>query len=217
MIRVAISIEGQTEDEFCKKILVPHFRNISIELTPIVLTTSRAKCGTKHKGGCVNLDRIRSEVSKLLSNFDYVTTFYDLYGFSRIKESLSVGELEQKMYSAFNDTKYIPYVQKYEFETLLFSDTDCYEELLTIDAKEKMDTIINIHAGQIENINNSKETAPSKRIEKIFTDNHEAYDKVFYGYSILEEIGLSKVREKSYRFDEWLEKIERLSPSERKT
>lgn len=214
MIRVAISVEGQTEDEFCKNILVPHFRNISIELTPIVVTTSREKCGTKYKGGCVNLDRVHNEVSKLLPSFDYVTTFYDLYGFSGIEESVSVEDLEKVMYDRFNDIKYIPYVQKYEFETLLFADTDYYEELLTSNAKINMDNIINAHEGHIENINNSKETAPSKRIEKIFIDNKEAYDKVFYGYSIIEEIGLSKVREKSYRFNAWLEKIETLSKTE---
>ncbi len=27
MIRVAISVEGQTEDEFCKQVLAPYFRN----------------------------------------------------------------------------------------------------------------------------------------------------------------------------------------------
>lgn len=211
MIRVAISVEGQTEDEFCKNILVPHFRDKNIALTPIIVTTSRKKCGTKNRGGCINLDRIHHEVSKLLSNFDYVTTFYDLYGFSGIETSLSVEELEKIMYDRFNNTKYIPYVQKYEFETLLFADTAYYEKLLTPEAKEKMDTIINMHAGDIENINNSKETAPSKRIEELFIEYNETYDKVFYGYSILEEIGLSRVREKANRFNAWLEEIEALS------
>ena len=214
MIRVAISVEGQTEYEFCEKILVPHFRDKSIELTPIIVATSRKKCGTKHKGGCINLDRVANEISKLLPNFDYVTTFYDLYGFSGIDESMPVEDLEEVMYGKFDNIKYIPYVQKYEFETLLFSDANYYEELLTSDAKVNMDNIINAHEGNIENINNSKETAPSKRIEKIFTDNNETYDKVFHGYSIIEEIGLSKVREKSCRFNAWLKKIEALSQME---
>ena len=32
MIRVAISVEGQTEDEFCKRLLVPFFRAKDKEL-----------------------------------------------------------------------------------------------------------------------------------------------------------------------------------------
>jgi len=62
MTKVAISVEGQTEDEFCKNILCPYFQSKNIILIPIIVTTKRKKCGTKHKGGCVNLDRVKSEI-----------------------------------------------------------------------------------------------------------------------------------------------------------
>ena len=39
MIRVAISVEGQTEDEFCKQILTPYFLAKGIQLIPIIVTT----------------------------------------------------------------------------------------------------------------------------------------------------------------------------------
>jgi len=96
MIRVAISVEGQTEDEFCKQVLVPYFRNHNIELISIIITTKRRKCGTKHKGGCINLDRVQSELTKILPNFDYVTTFYDLYGFD-IEGAHTAEEIETKI------------------------------------------------------------------------------------------------------------------------
>jgi hypothetical protein len=127
MIRVAISVEGQTEDEFCKQILASHFLQKGIQLIPIIVTTKREKCGVKHKGGCINLDRIKSEITKLLSSFDYVTTFYDLYGFYGVG-IITADELEQKMSELFSDRKFIPYIQKYEFETLLFSEPSYYEE-----------------------------------------------------------------------------------------
>ncbi|MEN8221409.1 MAG: DUF4276 family protein [Pseudomonadota bacterium] len=92
MIRIAISVEGQTEDEFCKRILAPYFMNKDIDISPIIVTTKRQKCGIKHKGGCLNLNRVKSEISKLLPNFDYVTTFYDLYGFD-IDKVLTASEL----------------------------------------------------------------------------------------------------------------------------
>jgi hypothetical protein len=212
MLRIAISVEGQTEDEFCKNVLCPYFHQKNILLIPIVVTTKRKKCGLKHKGGCVNLDRVKKEVEKLLSNFDYVTTFYDLYGFDGISEDTTAEELEEEIHNLFsNNTKLIPYIQKYEFETLLFSKPEYYEELLDTRAKMSLQTIVDEFQGEIEAINNSRETAPSKRIMKIFNESDDEYDKVFYGYSICQEIGLSTILDKAPRFKSWIEKITQLA------
>jgi len=110
MVRVAISVEGQTEYGFCQKILTPYFRSFNIELTAIIISTKREKCGTKHKGGCINLDRVFNEIKKLLSSFDYVTTFYDLYGFKGIDLKTTADELEEQIYRRFNTPKLIPYL-----------------------------------------------------------------------------------------------------------
>jgi hypothetical protein len=211
MIRVAISVEGQTEDEFCKRILASHFLQKGIQLIPIIVETKREKCGVKHKGGCINLNRVKSELTKLLPNFDFVTTFYDLYGFDGV-DDITADELEQKMSELFSNRKFIPYIQKYEFETLLFSDPSYYADYFdTTQAELDMKTIINSCGGEIEEINNSKETAPSKRMVNFFDKYDEDFDKVFHGYSIIEEIGLQKVLEKAPRFRDWLEKIESLT------
>ncbi len=206
MIRVAISVEGQTEDEFCKQILAPYFRNYGIELFPIIITTKRKKCGTKYKGGCINLDRIQNELTKILPNFDYVTTFYDLYGFD-IEGIYTAEELENKISKIFNNKKLIPYIQQYEFETLLFSDPSYYEEYFSnSNARIEIENII-ANCGGVENINNSKETAPSKRIDKFFDKYNEQYDKVFHGASIANDIGLNIILEKCLRFKSWVESI----------
>ena len=206
MIRVAISVEGQTEDEFCKRILAPYFFKKGIQLIPIIVTTKREKCGVKHKGGCINLDRIKSEVTKLLSSFDYVTTFYDLYGFDGVG-NITADKLEEKMAELFNNKKFIPYIQKYEFETLLFSDPSYYEKYFNTQAKLDIEKIISSCGGNIEDINNSKETAPSKRMIKLFDDYDEDFDKIFHGYSIIEEIGLNKVMEECPRFKNWIKRL----------
>jgi len=206
MIRVAISVEGQTEDEFCKQVLTPYFRNYNIELVSIIVTTKRKKCGTKHKGGCINLDRVQSELTKILPNFDFVTTFYDLYGFD-IEGTHTAEELENKISELFNSRKLIPYIQKYEFETLLFSEPSYYEEYFSdSSAKTEIESIIN-GCGGVENINNSKETAPSKRIDKFFDKYSEQYDKVFHGASIADDIGLAIILEKCARFKNWVDTI----------
>ena len=206
MIRVAISVEGQTEDEFCKRILAPYFFKKGIQLIPIIVTTKREKCGVKHKGGCINLDRIKSEVTKLLSSFDYVTTFYDLYGFDGVG-NIRADKLEEKMAKLFSNIKFIPYIQKYEFETLLFSDPSYYEKYFNTQAKLDIEKIISSCGGNIEDINNSKETAPSKRMIKLFDDYDEDFDKIFHGYSIIKEIELEKVMKECPRFGNWIKRL----------
>lgn len=210
MIRVAISVEGQTEDEFCKQVLAPFFINKDIQIYPVIIQTSRDKNGFKHKGGSVSLDRIKSELAKLLPNFDYVTTFYDLYGFD-ISNTFSANQIEVKIKESFpNNHKLIPYIQKYEFETLIFSSPDYFQEYFDVSAKTKIEQIIMSSGGIVENINNSKETAPSKRISKFFEEYDEGYDKAFHGPAILKEIGLATIMGKCERFKSWIESISNL-------
>jgi hypothetical protein len=210
MIRVGISVEGQTEMEFCKKVLTPFLRNYDIELTPIVVATSRDKCGTKRKGGCINIDRIKSEVTKLLHNFDYVTTMYDFYGFDD-RPTDDIDELEKIIYELFENANFIPYVQQYEFETLLFSKPEYYEEYFG-DSRitEKMKQIIAEFQDDIEKINDSPQTAPSKRLEQLFDEVGESYDKVLHGEGIAGDIGIESIRVEAKRFNEWVEKIIKL-------
>ncbi|MDQ7047946.1 MAG: DUF4276 family protein [Sulfurovum sp.] len=212
MTRVGISVEGQIEDEFCKQILTPYFRDFNIELTPIIVSTKRIKCGIKHKGGCINLDRVQNELQKLLPSFDYVSTFYDLYGFDGISLEITADELEKQILDRFNTPKLIPYIQKYEFETLLLSQPSYYEEYFE-DKKAKIvvEKMISSCGGEVESVNNSKKTAPSKRIIKFFNDFDDSYDKVFHGSAILQDIGLDKVMQKCHRFASWIEKIKTLS------
>jgi len=207
MIRVAISVEGQTEESFCKNVLTPFFRNYGIELTPVIVMTSKDRCGTKHKGGCINMDRIKNEIRRLLPNFDYVTTFYDFYGFSD-RPTDDIDELEEKIFELFSDSRLVPYVQQYEFETLLFSKPEYYEEYFG-DSRitEKMRQIISEFQDDIEKINDSLQTAPSKRMEKLFDEVGESYDKVLHGEGIAGDIGIDSIRKRAKRFNSWIEKI----------
>ncbi len=211
MIRIGISVEGYTEDEFCKQVLRPYFSSYGILIQPIIVTTKRNQCGKKFKGGCVNLDRIKSELSKILPNFDYVTTFYDLYGFD-IDEAITADALEEKIRSLFPDNhKLIPYIQKYEFETLLFSEPAYYETYFdNSNARIEMEHIIT-SCGSVEAINNSVETAPSKRICKFFDQYAEQYDKVFHGPSIIHDIGLERIMSECPRFKNWIDRLKDLS------
>ena len=207
MTRVAISVEGPTEMEFCKKVLTPFFRNHNIEMIPVTICTSKDKCGRKSKGGSVNIDRIKSEVSKLLPSHDYVTTFYDFYGFSK-RPTDDIDKLEKTLFDLFGNAKFIPYIQKYEFETLMFSDPEYFQSYFGDDKiTTEMKKIIEKFQDDIESINDSPQTAPSKRMEALFEEIGEYYDKVFYGEGIASDIGLDSIRKRAKRFDGWIEKI----------
>ena len=206
MIRVALSVEGQTESEFCKKVLTPFFRNYNIEMTPIIVATSKDKCGRKYKGGCINMNRIKSEITKLLPSYDYVTTLYDFYGFNN-RPADDIDALEEVIYNIFNNTKLIPYIQKYEFETLLFSKPKYFTEYFGSDKVTKAMQCIVEDYQDIELINDSPQTAPSKRIEKLFQMENEQYDKVFHGEGIAYDIGIDEIRANAKRFNNWIEKI----------
>ncbi len=210
MIRIAISIEGQTENEFVKKVLAPYLVNYNIFITPIIITTSKDRCGRKHKGGCVNIDRVKNEIKKLLPNYDYVTTFYNFYGFVD-RPTDDVDELERIIFELFNDNKFIPYIQQYEFETLLFSKPEYYEEYFgDSHVTERMKQVIKEFNGDIEMINDSPQTAPSKRIEQLFDEISKSYDKVFHGEGIVGDIGIEHIINRANRFKKWIEKIKSL-------
>jgi hypothetical protein len=207
MIRIAISVEGPTERDFTNYVLAPFLINYNITIEPIVITTSRERSGKKNSGGSVNIDRITNEVKKLLPAFDYVTTLYDFYGFKGIPDINNVDELELKLTNIFNTNKFIPYIQKYEFETLLFSNPTYYKDIFNdIRLSNEIEQVV-IQFNNIEDINNSRETAPSKRLISIFKQYGEQYDKVFYGSSIAQDFGIDMIRTKAVRFNNWIEKL----------
>ena len=88
MIRLAISVEGQTEEEFVKEVLADHLRDLGVEPQPI-------KAGGR--GGNVSVERLASEMAKLYWSFDFVTSLVDFYGFLRRKASETVDQLETRI------------------------------------------------------------------------------------------------------------------------
>ena len=205
-MRLAISVEGQSEEAFFKNTIVPYLFQYGIYVDIIIVTTSKDKCGRKNRGGCINTARIKNEVQKLLNSYDYVTTFYDFYGFAN-RPTDNIDELELTLYNLFSNNKFIPYIQKYEFETLLFSKPEYFTDYFGSDRVEKeMKQIISEYQ-DIELINDSIQTAPSKRIAKLFELENEVYDKVFHGEGIASDIGINLIRKESNRFNKWLEKI----------
>ena len=165
--------------------------------------------------GDVTVEKLASDMAKLVWSFDFVTSLVDFYGF-RGKGSATVEELEERIGEEvdrqvarnWNQSRLIPYVQRHEFEGLLFSDVSAFEGLLY--ATE--DAIAELHAVRSsfltpEDVNDSSETAPSKRIERVIP----RYNKRVAGSHIAMAIGLPAIREQCPRFDRWLTQLESLA------
>lgn len=102
------------------------------------------------------------------------------------------------------ESRFIPYFSIFEFEALLFSDTDILASELGIE--EKLLQEITDKYKHPEEINDGINTAPSKRLIKLCND----YKKVLYGKSISQKIGINNIRNKCPNFNKWLEELESL-------
>ena len=195
MVRIGISVEGTTEERFVKVVLAPYFANKGIFVTPISIS------------GNVNVDRIRNELRKIANDFNYVTTLYDFYGFRGKETDETKESLEERIKNTVHENvrnKLIPYVQMHEFESLLFSCPESMTRVLNEESvKNWAHQILVEFNNNPEEINDSPNTAPSKRLlDKI------SYRKTVHGPDIAKDIGLMKIREMCLGFDTWLKLLE---------
>lgn len=213
-----IIAEGQTEQKFINMVLAPYLseRNIYVR-APLI-----GKPG--HKGGDVRFPRFKNDMEEHLKQRPdtFVSIFIDYYGLGewpgleKAKEmtrpldkatainKATVSEVKGLFGKYRPEERFIPYIAMHEFEALLFSDLTVLSDNIDVD-KSIVEKILN-DCGEPENINNSPQTAPSKRLEKLY-DN---YKKTVTGIAIAEEIGIDRMREQCPIFNEWLTQIETL-------
>ena len=214
MKRVIIICEGETEREFCKHVLAPHLicDNIFIQ-TPLI---------KRSMGGIVKWSNLKKEIEMYLMESNVlVTTLIDYYGLyqkynypdwvegEKIPDkNLRMDFLENAMRVDIAEPvrhRFIPYLQLHEFEGLLFNDIQLFYEHVPKDELIGIAELKNTFAeyDNPEMINNNKETSPSNRLKRII----KGYNKPIYGHYFAEIIGIDRIRTKSPRFNQWIEKI----------
>lgn len=197
MIRLGISTEGATEREFVSRVLRPHLMPLDVQATAIDMR------------GNVSLDKIRGVMPALLGSFERVSTLYDFYGFKG-RQARTVGQLEADIAALVpgpERRRLIPYVQQYEFETLLFAVPEhTVEWMQAPQALAAMREAIQ-RAGSAEQVNDRVQTSPSHRIKALFAN----YDKKLHGPEIVELAGLATIRTHCARFDTWIAQLETLA------
>lgn len=216
-MNVVAIVESRTEQVFVERVLAPYLGTKNIFIT----ATQISKPG--QKGGDVKFSRAENDIGRFLKQRPdtYVTQFFDYYGLkewpsldlighqshTEIAELLNNAASEQVTlkYGAYQaQHRFIPYMAMHEFEALLFSDEAILAEALDVEL-EQITSIIET-CGEPEKINNSRETAPSKRLNQLKPSGK--FKKTTEGISIAEQIGVEKMRQRCPLFNQWLNQLE---------
>ena len=230
MTRLRIHVEGLTEKNFVDEVLAPGLYGVGYtEVTARIIGKQRER---NRRGGIRSweetrrgiIDQLREDVGLVVS------TMVDYYGMpldgpqawpgraeaNRLPFPQRAAHVENAirtdvaafMGDSFNPVRFVPYVMMHEFEAMLFSDCEkfaqaIYHPELTHKFQEIRDGF-----DTPEEINDSPETAPSKRIEMLAPD----YQKPVDGTAAASAIGLAAIRRECPHFGNWLAGLEKVAP-----
>jgi hypothetical protein len=203
-----IVVEGQSEEDFTYFILQPYFASLGFyNVIPVKIQTSKG-----FKGGFVNYRHLKNDVERLLKHSGAIVT--TLVDFFRLPNNtphyeecmrgnnalIRVECLEQNIAKdiGFSD-RFVPYIQKFEFEALYFSNPNVFEHIFNSEIKAKIEEI-RIQYPNPEDINQGVNSAPSKRLLSII----EGYNKVLSGRSIALDTGIEMMMNNCPRFNNWI-------------
>lgn len=223
MTQAIVVCEGQTEAAFVSQVLAPHLASCSVFAHPRLIPTSR-----RGKGGALSNQRVLRFLRNTLreQSITYVTTFFDLYGLppefpgvSRLSRRSDPIDQAKEIETAFRTTvveetecdpeRFLPHIQPYEFEALLYSDVSKFEEaepLWRVHMEELQRTRQSVNSP--EHINHGNQKHPSARLQHL----DPPYRKVRHGTIVSKKIGISRIRAECRHFDQWLRRLEALSP-----
>jgi Domain of unknown function (DUF4276) len=226
MTRLLVHVEGQTEEQFVNEVLAPHL--FAMGYTSV---SSRrmgsARQRSKRQGVKPWLD-VKKELGNILreDSASYATLMVDYYGMpdatwpgrekaNTIAHKDKAEHIQNELHRDLqNDEpnlarRFIPFVLMHEFEALLFSD--CSGFARGIDEQRIEENLLSIRNqfDSPEHINDSKVTAPSKRILSLMPK----YSKPLHGNLAALEIGLVAMRKECHGFNQWLTKLEVIGAS----
>lgn len=215
--KVLVLAEGPTEEKFIKRVLSPYLISKDIYLIPTIITTKKELRGPDHKGGVKSYSQVKKDLRPLFydTSADIVTTMIDYYALPSDFPSYDqrpdgtcyarVEFMEDQFSTDINHTKFLPYLQLHEFETLVFASEDKLPiAFVNEDRKIREITAINNSVASPEEINENPNSAPSKRLKRIFPE----YQKTFHSQLILSQANIDDLRAKCTHFNSWLTELE---------
>lgn len=224
-VRLLINVEGQTEETFVNEVLAPHLRkpNGAFDSVNARLYGDPRQNKQKWGGGKTWSSVANGILYYLKSDSDLVvTTMVDYYGMpndwpgrreapkqilenrATFVENAIFNDIHTRLGTELFPERFFPYVSMHEFESLLFSDCEKLGSLILKPKLVKKFAEVRKQFKTPEEINDSPETAPSKRIKKL----DPSYNKELFGNIVALGIGLSKMRDECPHFASWLQKLE---------
>lgn len=224
MVEVIVFAEGQTEEKFIKQVVAPALRHLQVFVKPQTLNTSQTT-----KGGAVTFDRLKFNARNTLRQHPnaVLSTFLDLYALDNDFPAFEEAKRQRDVYArvaclqrALNAAivaqvqcrpeRFVPHIQPYEFEGLLFSDVQALSAVEPTWGKSLAAlTKIRASVDTPEHINDGYATAPSKRLEIL----HPKYKKTTHGPRAAERISLEVIERECRHFKTWMDALRGLATS----
>lgn len=222
-VRLLALVEGQTEEQFCTRLIAPFLGTRGVYLSATTMGRPRAVAGVQ------SWKRTERELRQLLlsDREHYVTTMFDYYGMprdwpgreeandkpprekARAVENGMRARLDEAIGGHWRPERFVPYVQMHEFEALLFTEPRALGTVLEDSeggpVSQELQRIANEFSTP-EEIDDGKATAPSKRILKLAS----GYEKVAQGITAASRTSLPAIRAACPNFDAWIRKLEAL-------
>ena len=211
MPRLIFIVEGDSEQRFINEHLVSYLalKYPDVPMHAQKITTNRKK---NVKGGNVNYELLKNEIKRTFAQGGVmITTFLDFFrlptdypGYTQ--DVKQIDQIEDAIRTDCNSiippTSFLPYIQKHEFETLMFANAAGFSSV--VDTAE-LNEILNVlkQFSTPEDINGSPKTAPSKRLLSIFK-----YKKVADSALVLKDVDIDILRRRCPRFNEWVARLE---------
>jgi hypothetical protein len=220
--RLRVHVEGETEERFVDYILAPYlYHHGYTSVTARLLGNARQR---NKRGGITKWDLVRKEItSDLKADKELmVTTMVDYYGLPTTWPGRAeaptlpfpdrAGSVEREILDdvsgelgdSFDRRRFIPYVVMHEFEGLLFSDPEGFGRSIGKGDLSPSFQAIRNEFDTPEQINDSPDTAPSKRVLGLFP----GYQKPLLGTLAAQDIGLDAIRRECAQFSDWIERLE---------
>ncbi len=229
MPRLLVHVEGQTEEAFVNEVLAGHlYARGYAQVSARIVGNARQR---NRRGGIRGWDSVRKDIVRHLSEDRgcIATTMVDYYALPQSGDSAWPGRaaagalpfpykattVESALHEdiaavvggGFNARRFVPFVVMHEFEGLLFSDCQAFAAGVGDNSLAASLQAIRDQFGTPEEINDSPQTAPSKRVQALIP----GYQKPLLGTLAALEIGLDKIKLACPHFRHWLTHLEGLA------
>ena len=226
MTRLLVHVEGQTEESFVNELLSPYLYSKGYTLVSArIVGNARQR---DRRGGIKPWPAVRESILNHLRQDVgcLVSTMVDFYGLpqsgvsawpgrnaattagysvkANTVENALLEDVSQHMGNSFNRDRFVPYVMMHEFEAMLFSDCVAFSRGIGQPALASQFQAIRDSFGSPEEIDDSPQNAPSKRVENLVP----GYSKPLLGTLAALEIGLDAIRRECPHFRSWLGRLE---------